>query len=197
MGSEVCGSPREEMEDDARLDERTSGSSSKSRRLWHGIARNSSIHCMALLLFGLVVAPTQAAKVPFENCMDDLRNPDQLQFIPGYVDAIFDLENASHTLMITVFGNVSGRMTQVELPPKGDPYWDDDKQEEGKIAKQPGGQNFTGLKHKIDVLSYEPWSQNIDFCDNLNGWSCPLGPAFEANLYVLSYGSLDANNNNP
>lgn len=140
---------------------------------------------MALLLLGLVVSPAQAAKVPFENCMDDNRNPDQLQFTPNYVDATFDLHNESHPLMVTVFGNVSGRMTQVELPPAGDPYWSDETQEEGKIAKQPGGLNYTGLKHKIDVLSYEPWSQNIDFCENLNGWTCPLGPAFDANQYVV------------
>lgn len=185
MGSEVCASPPGEREDGARMDEQTSGGSSRSRRSWCGIARGSIICCMALLLLGFVVAPTHAAKVPFENCMDESRNPDQLQFTPNYVDATFNLTNESHPLMVTVFGNVSGRMTQVQLPPAGDPYWNDDKQEEGKIVKQPGGLNYTGLKHKIDVLSYEPWSQNIDFCDNLNGWSCPLGPAFDANLYVM------------
>lgn len=180
MGSEVWVSLPGEDNNKTRR-ESIRARSDRPRRSWRAIAGRSSVWRFALLSLGLFMSPVEAVRVPFQNCMDNNRNPDQLQFTPTFVDATFNLINDSHPLQITVYGNVSGRMTQTPLPPPDDDYWRDDTQEDGKIVKRPGNLNFTGLKHKVEVLSYEPWAQNVDFCDSLNGWNCPLGPAFDVN----------------
>lgn len=62
----------------------------------------------------------------------------------------------------------------------------------GKILDSPepdaANPKLTTLFNKVNVLTYEPWSESVRFCDQLgNGYDCPLGPNFTANAYVPFY----------
>ncbi len=159
---------------------------SNSPRSWRRVSSSTVFLALSLLLVNILITPVQAVRVPFENCLPKADRNKQglermLQWTPTYVDAKFDLQNDSHPLMVTVYGDVSGSMSQKELPPPVDEKWNDNQSLLGKIENLPEPKTkYTGLKHIIGMLSYEPWSQNVNFCDNLNGITCPLGPAFDA-----------------
>ncbi|KAK0628140.1 hypothetical protein B0T17DRAFT_504847 [Bombardia bombarda] len=148
----------------------------------------------ALLLL-LFLRPAAAAFVAFENCLDDsYKNfePTPLQWVPVTFDASFDTEDPKHTLRLTMWGNVKGSSTNVTLPPANSSDWTDPTKLDGKILDEPEpnapNPKLTTLHSKIDVLTYEPWSQNTNFCNaSLLNASCPLAPVFGANATSLPH----------
>ncbi|KAI1631071.1 hypothetical protein F4809DRAFT_194944 [Biscogniauxia mediterranea] len=150
---------------------------------------------LALLLLACVlIQPAAAARIPFDNCLSQsyiYSNPDipqdevQLQFVPLVVDAIFDTETQNHNLLVTVWGNVTGRVGSDALPAPGSADWDDPTLAlNGKIQNDPfpnapeGQRKLTTLHPKVDVLTYEPYTTNLNFCDSIQNKTCPLGPVF-------------------
>lgn len=164
--------------------------SSWSPRL-SALSRLSTNLIFALLLAFHVISPVSAVRINFQNCLDEsYRNndPAPLQWVPLYADAVFDIENESHNLRVTVWGNVTGARNQGALPAPGDSYWDDDTKTNGKIVNIPYKDlnRATTLLRQIDFLSYTPYEKNLDFCrDALTNAKCPLGPTFNfTNRYV-------------
>lgn len=136
----------------------------------------------------LVAQPAAAVRVPFENCLPDsykYNDPTLLQWVPLYVDASYDAE---YQLQMTVWGNVTGSLYQVTLPPPDSPNWSDPTKLDGKILNVPDPKashpKYTTLHKKVNVLSYEPWHEDSNFCESaLDNASCPLAPVFKA--YVI------------
>ncbi|KAI1383348.1 uncharacterized protein F4822DRAFT_434469 [Hypoxylon trugodes] len=152
------------------------------------------------VLLGSLIAsswihPVSAMMVSFTNCLPDnyiySNQPAeqvQLQWVPKFVEAVFDTENPTHNLMVTVWGNVTGRVGSDPLPAPDSPDWNDPKKAlNGKIQNEPEPNvpveqlKVTTLHSKVDVLTYEPFTANVNFCDNIVNGSCPLAPVF-ANL---------------
>lgn len=144
-------------------------------------------------LLCLLVRPSSAAYLNFENCLDEnIRNSDplRLQFTPYFVRAYFDLVNPSHNLNITVFGNVSGQSVEGDYPPPEDPSWNDTNQRFGKITNTGASrEKLSTLLWESNLLTYSAYDAPAQrFCgalanstDDYEGWECPLGPAFFAN----------------
>ncbi|KAK4197492.1 hypothetical protein QBC40DRAFT_103139 [Triangularia verruculosa] len=138
-----------------------------------------------LLLLSPLFHPAAAASVPFENCVPDIyrnSNPPKLQWEPIHVDASFEATDR-HTLRVTLWGNVTGSYTATSLPPWDSPDWADPNKTDGKLLAVPDDNVpkplYTTLKSKIEVLSYQPWSNSSDFCnDSLGNGKCPLAPVF-------------------
>lgn len=79
-----------------------------------------------LQLLSLLVQPTTAAFITFQNCLDPNiinSNPLELQFIPLYVNAHFNSSDQAHNLNVTIYGNVSGQAVTGTYPPATDPGW--------------------------------------------------------------------------
>ncbi|KAI1498856.1 hypothetical protein F5X99DRAFT_420332 [Biscogniauxia marginata] len=150
---------------------------------------------LALLALACVLIPPVAAvRIPFENCLSYsyiYSNPDiprdqvQLQFVPLVVDAAFDTETQNHNLLVTVWGNVTGRVGSDPLPLPGSADWDNPELAlNGKIQDDPfpdapsGQRKLTTLHPKVDVLTYEPYTANLNFCASIQNSACPLGPVF-------------------
>lgn len=142
---------------------------------------------IALMLILLTSTPVHAVRVPFHNCLSDsyrLNEPKLLQWVPLYAEATFDTENESHNLEFIVWGNVTGSQNTGQLPAPSDPYWTNDNETNGKIIREPDPDAektlATTLFRKVNMLTYQPWRQAVDFCqDGLNG-TCPLSPIFNA-----------------
>ncbi|KAK9421614.1 hypothetical protein SUNI508_05544 [Seiridium unicorne] len=139
--------------------------------------------------------PNSPTQIPFPNIFFHLDNPEetQLQWVPAFVDAVFDLDDPEHMLTVTVWGNVTGRAGNVTIPAWNSTDWDDPtKALEGKIANQPANGNLTTLHTKVDVATYTPWTSDRNFCDNINNGTCPLGPVFHPldQPYGLPYFNL-------
>ncbi|KAF5022231.1 hypothetical protein F66182_5716 [Fusarium sp. NRRL 66182] len=154
---------------------------------WHGtISQFSKTLVVAFLIVLHAVSPAHAVRIPFTNCLSDsyrLHEPTRLQWVPLYADAVFDTKSEQHTLRVIVWGNVTGARTTGELPPAGDPYWDDDEENNGKIVQLPQADYKTATTFfpKVNFLTYSPYSrERFDFCTSslVNG-SCPLSPYFE------------------
>jgi hypothetical protein len=145
----------------------------------------AAVQLLYVIAIFLLVTPTRAVLVPFQNCLPESyreTNPKALQFVPLFVDASFDTESDDHNLKVTVFGNVTGSYRNVSLPPPDSPDWEDPTKTDGKIENLPDlGNKYTTLFNKISVLTYEPWSKNVAFCEQVEGGECPLGPSFNAN----------------
>lgn len=118
---------------------------------------------LLLVLVALLPHPAQAVKIAFDNCLPANyreHSPARLQWEPLHVDAVFDTENESHGLKVSVYGNVTG----------------------GEIVQVPnrngGKSKATTLVQRVNVLTYEPYRELFDFCnDSLDESSrCPLGP---------------------
>jgi hypothetical protein len=141
-------------------------------------------------LVTLLASPISAAFVKFDNCLDESvteSKPLKLQFIPLHFYANFDNSNHSHTLNLTVYGNVSGSAQQGPLPPPDDPQWNNSSDTLGKIVSvDPAWKTnvATTLSTKVNVLSFTPYSNLTYFCDQLVSGSCPIGPVWSSNSYV-------------
>lgn len=148
------------------------------------------------IVLGVLIAPVSAALVNFENCLSPNiinSNPVQLQFIPLHLDAKFNITSPSHNLNVTVYGNVSGVATQVPYPAPDDPQWSNPNSIVGKIVdlSQPNNK-YSTLFAKFNVLSYTPYDATPSrFCNSTIYGTCPLGPAFTANAYVLGFVIVD------
>ncbi|KAI1397645.1 integral membrane protein [Hypoxylon fuscum] len=130
--------------------------------------------------------------VPFDNCLPDnyiyTHQPAdqvQLQWIPVFVDAEFDTQNPTHNLRVTVWGNVTGRVGSDPLPSYDSKNWSDPNSVlNGKIQNVPepnapaDQRKVTTLHTKVDVLTYEPYVSNVNFCESISDGTCPLGPVF-------------------
>lgn len=122
----------------------------------------------------------------FENCLPESyinNDPTPLQWMPHSVDASFNASDPKHTLRVTMWGNVTGTFTNVTLPPPESPDWKDPTKTDGKILDEPEPNvpfpKLTTLHSKIEFLTYEPWSDNTNFCNtSLTNASCPLAPVF-------------------
>lgn len=143
----------------------------------------------SLMCLSLVLQPAAAVLLnKFDNCLPDstkYSDPLELQWVPLHVGAIFDIKNKSHNLRITVWGNVTGTYNPTaapELPPWTSDDWSNPNVTAGKIVDNPfpTTANFlTTLHSKIDVVTYEPYSADFDFCKTaLTNASCPLAPVF-------------------
>lgn len=157
-----------------------------SRRLLRSLA------CLSLLS-----QPAAAVLLnKFDNCLEESikdSNPRELQWVPLYVGATFDTKNKSHNLRITVWGNVTGEYNPTagpELPPWDSDDWSNPNVTDGKIVDNPfpTTANFlTTLHSKINVVTYEPYAADFDFCkDALTNASCPLGPVFNRTEMCVS-----------
>lgn len=150
----------------------------------------------SLLCLSLLSQPAAAVLLnKFDNCLPESTkdsDPLELQWIPLYVGATFDTKNKSHNLRVTVWGNVTGAYNPTagpELPPWDSDDWSNPNVTDGKIVDNPfpTSANFlTTLHSKIDVVTYEPYAADFDFCkDALTNASCPLGPVFNrSEMYV-------------
>ncbi len=157
------------------------------RRRRAAISSSSSSCAAVLFLVALLVPPVSAVLIPWENCLPDNyrgnKDPVLLQWVPAFVDASFDTVNANHTLRVTMYGNVTGASSRSPLPPWNSPDWRDPNVTAGKILQEPNPASsdpkLTTLHSKVDVLTYEPWNKDTDFCaQSLTNASCPLGPVF-------------------
>lgn len=142
---------------------------------------------MSFILFAsLLLQPAAAVLLTnWQNCLDDgikYSDPRELQWDPLFVGAQYEQGDVARTLRVTVWGNVSGSYGGVSLPAWDSAEWDDTNFTDGKIVRNPfptTAARLTTLHDKIDVLTYEPYSADFDFCeDALTNRSCPLGPVF-------------------
>ncbi|RYP27305.1 hypothetical protein DL768_011291 [Monosporascus sp. mg162] len=144
--------------------------------------------------------PVTAVLIPFSNCLSyNYVHPDpghdlQLQWVPLFVDAIFDTEGPAHNLRVTVWGNVTGQIGRGELPPPDDPRWSDPEDILwGKIRDLPEPdepdetRKATTLRTTVDFLTYQPHLSYRNFCQNILNGSCPLGPVFNSTPYDSPY----------
>lgn len=140
-----------------------------------------------LLLAFLFYQPVAAATLKnYENCLPDTYRynvPTLLQWVPYQVDASFDTKSPKHTLRVTMWGNVTGSIYNVTLPPPNSTDWTNPNKHDGKILDEPEPDSpapkLTTLHSKVDFLTYEPWSESTNFCNgSLSHASCPLGPVF-------------------
>ncbi|KAI1470079.1 uncharacterized protein F4812DRAFT_421448 [Daldinia caldariorum] len=164
-------------------------------------ARNSRISSLSSVIVGSLVASTwictaSAVNVTFNNCLDSnyiySNQPAeqvQLQWVPLYADAKFDTQNPNHNLIVTVWGNVTGRVGVDTLPPWDSPRWNEpDQVLNGKIQNEPepnlpaAQRKVTTLYYKVGVATYEPYHNTVNFCNNIINGSCPLGPVFKDHI---------------
>lgn len=150
------------------------------------VIRNGKMNILLFLSF--LLQPAHAVLLQkFENCLPastKQSDPAELQWIPLYVGATFDNKGPSHNLRVTVWGNVTGAYnpTTVSLPAWNSDEWGNPNFTDGKIIDDPfptTANLLTTLHSKIDVLTYEPYAADFDFCNgSLTNATCPLGPVF-------------------
>jgi hypothetical protein len=147
--------------------------------------RDRLVYWFLGLVISLFSSPATAVFISFQNCLSQAyqnNTPPALQFVPLYVDAVFNTTDPSHNLKVTVWGNVTGSQNTLPLPPPNDPAWLNPSITNGKIENLTTPYTkLTTLSNKVNVLTYEPWNENVDFCDRLVNGSCPLGPKFTVN----------------
>lgn len=163
-------------------------------------ASSPRLFAVMLLLLAFSAAPlVSAVRIParyLQNCLDsnyvwtneDLPKDEvQLQFVPLVADAIFEPHGGSYNLLVTVWGNVTGRVGDAVLPSWDDPSWDDPKGVlAGKIQNTINQKNATTLHSTVSVLNYWPYSHDAYFCQSLLNSTCPLGPVFNRTILDLS-----------
>ncbi|TGJ84083.1 hypothetical protein E0Z10_g4672 [Xylaria hypoxylon] len=165
-------------------------------RLQHPLFRGANapgfLSVTLLLLACSAIPLVSAVRISFDNCLNEgyihsnqkiPRDHVQLQFVPLAADAVFETIDENYNLLITVWGDVTGRVGDATLPPPGDPEWDNPEEAlSGKIQNtiEHGlpEYNATTLHSTIDVLTYRPYSHDAYFCQSLLNGSCPLGPVF-------------------
>jgi len=147
---------------------------------------------LLMLIASLWIVPASAVYIDFQNCLSDGTKqnvPLQLQFVPKFVNAVFNTTDPNHNLRVTVWGNVTGSTVgkdRIVLPPANDSYWNSTGTEYGgKILATPfpndADPKNTTLSNKVTVLTYEPWNEFVDFCGEVVNGTCPLGPVFNVN----------------
>ncbi|KAF7540982.1 hypothetical protein G7054_g920 [Neopestalotiopsis clavispora] len=178
--------PSHHVEDDEYNDAPQSIRSHRARVYRRSRAPTKSSYILASML---CLQAVSAVQVSFDNCLSDdyiwtshLDNPNstQLQWVPEFVGATYDQDGDIHTLVVTVWGNVTGRVGSSDIPAWNSADWNDSTLAlAGKIQNKPNAANLTTLHNKVDVATFTPYLSNENFCDNLNNGSCPLGPVFQ------------------
>lgn len=151
------------------------------------------------LLASLYAVPAAAVLIPFENCLDSgyiytnvPADEVPLQWVPQFVDARFDMEDPAHNLLVTVWGNVTGKAGDEQLPAWNDPLWNDDSYTNGKIVDVPNMDGpeedriATTLLSRVNVLTYIPWTHRDNFCNSILNESCPITPIFNTSVLYAS-----------
>lgn len=159
-----------------------------TKRIRHTTISSVAHFWVVVVLLNCLVPSVSAVFIPYQNCLsEDYQNSAQLQFLPLFVDAKFNSTDPSHNLNVTVWGNVTGSLPTVILPPGSNTsYWDNVNNTDGKIVDvdDPTAQNplATSFFRKVNVLTYQPYQADpADFCDSLINGTCPLGPVFPTN----------------
>ncbi|KAL8701267.1 MAG: hypothetical protein Q9224_000580 [Gallowayella concinna] len=148
-------------------------------------AAGGTVNMVMLMLLSIVHAAS-AVYIDFANCLDPqiINSASQsqplLQFTPYHVWASFNTSALSHTLNITVYGNVSGIATNEIRPAWNDPQWLDDNKTLGKILDEDNENNHASTFFaRFNVLDYTPYkAEPSRFCNNTIHQQCPLIPAF-------------------
>ena len=150
--------------------------------------RPLSTFIFALLLLLSYLSSASAAFVEFQNCLDQSivdSTPRILQFDPLNVTAAFNGSSDSNRrhLNITIYGNVTGKATELPYPPPNDPSWSNPNVTFGKIPDLSTSNNkYTTLFTRVNFLGYTPWNADpARFCESVVQGDCPLGPAFYVN----------------
>ncbi|KAG5926976.1 hypothetical protein E4U42_002754 [Claviceps africana] len=149
----------------------------------------------------LAAAPVSAVRVRSTNCLPESfqnQNPPFIQWVPVEAEAKFDTRSNKHNFQYIVWGNVTGSLQRVKLPPPEDrDYWTNPDKINGKIINSDNSENGTTVKSAISMLSYTPWSHRSFFCgDALVNGSCPLPPVFNTtgNVSVYDLPSMNITN---
>lgn len=149
---------------------------------------------LAILTLLLFIRTSSAVYIDFENCLSpsiihsasDARG--LLQFTPYHVWASFNDSAPSHTLNVTVYGNISGIATDEDRPLWNDPQWLNPNQTKGKIVEEDEeNDHLSTFFARFNVLDYTPYAKApSSFCENTIHQQCPLIPAFNltGNKYV-------------
>ncbi|KAL8971347.1 MAG: hypothetical protein Q9183_001097 [Haloplaca sp. 2 TL-2023] len=135
----------------------------------------------------LLVHTSSAVYINFENCLSPViinsasDTQPLLQFQPEYVWASFNSTAPSHTVNITVYGNITGIATNESIPPSTDPQWNNPNETLGKILEaDPDNNKLSTFFARFNVLKYTPYEAPASsFCDNTIHQQCPLIPAFD------------------
>lgn len=137
---------------------------------------------LMFVILSALISPATAAFVNFQNCLSTAYQnnvPTSLQFVPQYVAATFNTTDPAYPLTVTVYGNVTGSYLRVTLPAPDDPLWDNASYTNGKIENLTAPYTkYTTLYNKVNVLTYDEWSENVNFCNQLINGTCPLAPIF-------------------
>ncbi|KAK5987363.1 hypothetical protein PT974_11490 [Cladobotryum mycophilum] len=144
------------------------------------LATRPTILLITILIALFIATPAAAVQIPFQNCLGQAiqtDKPQSLQWVPKYVDAVFDTKNPTHNLRIINWGNVTGAFFN-GLPPPNDPYWANPNETNGKIVNSEDSDRATTIASNVKYLTYEPYRDRLNFCDNLVNGTCPLGPVF-------------------
>ena len=141
---------------------------------------------LAIYLLASISNPSLAVFINYDNCLGDNvinSKPLQLQFIPYFVNVVFNSTAPSHNLNITIYGNVSGIATQQPYPAPDDPQWNNPNDTVGKITDlSPTNNKYSTLFTTFDVLDYSTYKAPLSrFCNSTVHDDCPLGPVFYAN----------------
>ncbi|KAL8818681.1 MAG: hypothetical protein Q9223_002734 [Gallowayella weberi] len=149
------------------------------------LAAGSMVNLVMLIVLA-IVRTASAVYIDFTNCLgpqiiNSASQPQPLlQFTPYHVWASFNTTAPSHTLNITVYGNISGIATNETRPAWNDPQWLDDNKTLGKILDEDTENNhFSTFFAHFNVLDYTPYKADASrFCNNTIHQQCPLIPAF-------------------
>ncbi|KAF7906056.1 hypothetical protein EAF00_000335 [Botryotinia globosa] len=163
---------------------------------------------LVTLISAFWITPTSAVFIEFQNCLEESyqgNTPYQLQFVPYFLWAVFNTTESTHNLAVQVWGDVKGSgpgaSTTDKLPGSNDTaYWQSNSTDtyNGKIADEPDPTSLklTTLFNKVTVLTYQPYSAAVDFCNQLVNGTCPLGPTFNASIWdPYTLPSFGFNNN--
>ncbi|KAL8962828.1 MAG: hypothetical protein Q9193_000832 [Seirophora villosa] len=167
------------------------------QRMWHWERGQAFVWTwvnLAIFTLLALARPADAVYIAFENCLspnviNSASQPSKLlQFTPYHVWVSFNDTAPSHTLNVTVYGNISGIATREELPPWNDPKWLNDNETLGKIPDADrGNTKLSTLMAVFNVLDYTPYkAPPARFCNTTIHQQCPLIPAFNltGNMYV-------------
>lgn len=142
---------------------------------------------LAILTLLAFIGPSSAVYIDFDNCLSpNIKNSitesqTLLQFVPYNVWASFNATAPSHTLNITVYGNITGIATNQTRPAWDDPQWQNDNKTLGKIVDEDkANEHWSTFFARFNVLDYTPYEAPPSrFCNNTLHRQCPLIPAFD------------------
>ena len=156
---------------------------------WRRNARPSTgnlLRALIVLMFFLTRGSHAAFISTFNDCLSPNiinSSPKQLQLTPYWVWAFFDSVSPSHSLNVTIYGNVAGQATQGFYPPSNDSQWNNPNETLGKIVDISKATDiYTTLQAQFNVLDYTPYSVPATrFCNTTVQGKCPIAPNFAPN----------------